>query len=215
MALSKQDHVEGMMLVYRKSIVQLRGSIEAAKTLLDILDFKRVEIQGAMEHKDLILDRYSNVKKTFELFLMTLTKGEEKFWVGHPIVELSVADAQDIAALMRRTNPEWWGETTPERIAERMNERLWLGMKIDGKLVSIGGATIDCWGSNIGTVATDESCRNRGFATSIVSALVEKILQKSNIALIHVESDNQPAMRVYTKVGFKHYKRYFMARAEK
>lgn len=215
MALSNQNHIKGIMMVYKKSIVQLRGSVEAARALLDELHLEKVEIQGSVEHKTLILDKFRNVKKTFELTLMTLKEGEENLWIRHPAVKLSVADAEDIATLMRHENPEWWGEVTAERIAEMMGERLWLGIKVERKLVSIGGATIDNWASNIVTVATHESYRNRGYATFIVSALVEQILQKSNLTLIHVESGNQPAIRVYTKVGFKPYKKYFVARAEK
>jgi len=61
----------------------------------------------------------------------------------------------------------------------------------------------------------NEGYRNRGYATSVVSALVEQILPESGLLLIHVESENKPAMRVYTKVGFKPYKRYFLANAER
>ena len=107
------------------------------------------------------------------------------------------------------------GETTEERVARRIEERLWLGIKVNGRLVSVGGSTVEDLGSNIAPVVTHESYRDRGYATSVVSALVEQILQKSSLLLIHVESDNKPAMRVYTKVGFKPYKRYFFANAEK
>jgi len=216
LALSNEKRIQGMMLVYKQSIVQLRGSVDAAAVLLDDLDFERItEIEGLDEHKAPILSRFRSARKAFEIILMTLRKGEENPQMRHPIARLSTEDAEDIAALMRRENPEWWAETTAERIAKRMNERLWLGTRIHGKLVSVGGATIDDWGSNIGTVVTHESYRNRGYATSIVSALVEQILQRSNLALIHVESGNQPAFRVYTKVGFRPYRRYFVARARK
>ena len=215
LALNQQNRIEGMMMTYRQRIVQLRGSVEAAKALLSKLDIEKVEIQGLEAHRPLILDRFKKVRTTFELILMTLRKGEEALRIRHPVVKLSVADAEEIAALMRAGDPEWWGETKARQIAERMKERLWLGIKVDGQLVSIGGATIDDWGSNIGTVVTHEDHRNRGYATSVVSSLVKQILQKSDLALIHVESNNPPAIRVYTKVGFKPYRRYFVARAEK
>ncbi len=133
----------------------------------------------------------------------------------HATVNLSTEDAEDIADLMRRGNPDWWGDATGERVAKRMNERLWLGVKVDGKLVSVGGATVEDLGSNIAPVVTREGFRNRGYATSVVSALVEQILRKSSLLLIHVESENRPAVRVYSKVGFKPYKRYFLANAER
>jgi len=215
LALDRKNRIDGMMMIYKQSIVQLRGSVEAAKTLLGKLDIEKIEIQGLEEHRTLILDKFKKPKTTLDLILMTLSKGAETLHIKHPVVKLSTADADDIAALMRQGDPEWWGETMSRKIAERMNERLWLGIKVDGQLVSVGGATLDVWGSNIGTVVTHEKHRNKGYATSIVSALVEQILQKSDLALIHVESNNPPAIRAYTKVGFKPYRKYFVARVEK
>ncbi len=215
LALSQQNRIEGMMMIYTRSIVQLRGNVEAAKALLAKLDMKKAEIQGLETHRALILDKFKKAKRTLELVLMTLRRGAETPQIKHPVVKLSTADAEGIAALMRHGDPEWWGETASRQIAERMNRRLWLGIRVDGQLVSIGGATLDDWGSNIATVVTHEKHRNRGYATSVVSSIVEQILQKSNLALIHVESNNPPAIRAYTKVGFKPYRRYFVARAEK
>jgi len=96
-----------------------------------------------------------------------------------------------------------------------MPERLWLGIKVNGKLVSIGGGRLDDWGSCIHTVATLEGYRNRGYATSIVSALVEQMLKRSKLALIYVETKNLPAVRTYTKAGFEPYKKYTVIRAER
>lgn len=215
LALNKENRIEGMMLIYRRSIVQLRGSVEAARALLSEFDIEKAEITGSEEHRALILDKFKRVKKISELILMTLRKGKETLHTKHRTVRLSVADADGIAALMRHADPDWWGGVTAERIAEGMKDHLWLGIKVDGNLVSVGGATLDDWGSNVGTVVTHERHRNKGYATSIVSALVNQIFQKSSLALIHVESDNHPAIRAYTKVGFKPYKKYFFARVEK
>jgi len=101
LALNRENRLDGMMLVYRQRIVQLRGSVEAAKTLLARLDIGKVEIQGLEEHRALILDKFKNVRKTLEIILMTLRRGEETPQRKHPLVRLSAADAEDIAALMR------------------------------------------------------------------------------------------------------------------
>lgn len=122
-------------------------------------------------------------------------------------------EAEEIADIMREADPEWWGEISTQHIAEGMKDRVWLGIRLDGKLVSIGNTRLTDWGSNIGVIATREEYRNRGYARSIVSALVKEILQKSDLALIHVLSDNFPAVRVYEKVGFRSHKQYFLARA--
>jgi predicted GNAT family acetyltransferase len=90
-----------------------------------------------------------------------------------------------------------------------------LGIKRDSKLVSIGLTRFMDFGSNIGAIATDRNYRNQGFATSIVSALVQEILKHSPSALIHVLKDNIPAVKVYSTVGFKPYKEYLLMRADR
>jgi predicted GNAT family acetyltransferase len=90
-----------------------------------------------------------------------------------------------------------------------------LGIRYDGKLVSVGLTRFVDFGSNIGAIATDQDYQNMGYATSIVSALVQEILKNSPRALIHVLSDNGPAIHVYSKVGFKPYANYLFIRGKK
>jgi GNAT superfamily N-acetyltransferase len=214
LALNQQDSIEGMMLVYADRMVQLRGTVEAARELLPRLDIEKAEIQCSPMHKELVLKWFKNVKKASYIFLMTLKKGEENLQITHELVKLAVEDSEDIAALMRHGNPDWWGDATGEDMAQGMDKRLWLGIKIDGRLVSVGGTTIEPMGSNIAPVVTHEKHRNKGYATSIVSALVKQILTSSELALIHVETANTPAVRVYTKVGFKPRRQFFLVKAE-
>ena len=210
----KENRIQGMMLTYRQSIVQLRGSAEAANALLDHLDLEKVEIQALMEHENMVLGRYKPLTR-HELALMTLRRGEERLHIRHPVVELNPTDAKEIACLMRQADPEWWGEAASQRIIEGMDERLWLGIKVGGKLVSLGGTRFTEWGSNIGVVVTEASHRCKGYATSITSTLVKKLLARCPMAFIHVLSDNAPAIHVYKKVGFKPYRAYFFARGKK
>jgi len=66
----------------------------------------------------------------------------------------------------------------------------------------------------IHTVATHEAHRNKGYAASITSYLVKLILEKTPIAIIYTLRDNPPANKIYKKVGFKPYKKYFIMRGE-
>lgn len=77
LALNQENRIEGMMLIYKQRIVQLRGSVEAARTLLAKLDIEKVEIQGLEEHRVLILEKFKKAKTTLELILMILRRGAE------------------------------------------------------------------------------------------------------------------------------------------
>jgi ribosomal protein S18 acetylase RimI-like enzyme len=148
------------------------------------------------------------------MVLMRLNRGEEHVQAVETPIRLSVEDAEEVASLLRRCDPEWWGEITSERLRERWQNMYWLGIICEEKLVSVGNARFDVdFATNIGVVATDEHYRDRGYATSIVSALVQEIFQRSPVALIHVIADNAPAVTAYTNVGFKPYKTYLSIRS--
>ncbi len=211
----EDDRIDGMMLIYKKNIVQLRGSCKAVKALLQRLDLLRVELQALELHKEHILERYEP-KIIHNMMLMVLNEGEEMLRLKHPIVMLDASDAEQIATIMMETNLEFWGTTTKQMIVEGMNRGgKWFGMRINEELVSVGGTRLTEWGGVIGAVATYEAHRNKGFAASIVSRLVKHIFADLSMAMIFVLRDNIPAVRVYEKVGFKPYRTYFFIRGER
>ncbi|MEM3770339.1 MAG: GNAT family N-acetyltransferase [Candidatus Bathyarchaeia archaeon] len=207
--------IHGMMLIYRGEIVNLRGSTEAAKALLEKLDLEKIEIQTLEEHKPHILEKYEPMA-THGMMVMLLRRGEEKLHIKHPVVGLDVSDAEQIATIMKAADPEFWGEVTSQDIVEGMNRGAkWFGVKSDGKLVSIGNAWTTEWISLIGIVATSEKYRNMGYATSVISTLVKEFLAVQPAMIIFVRSENAPAIHVYEKVGFKQYRKYFFMRGTK
>ena len=210
----ERHRIDGMMLVYNKRIVQLRGSSEAAVALLEMLDVEKVEIQSPEAYGQLILNKYrSTLKQSHRMMLMVLRKGEEGIHKRHSTVELDASYSHKIATIMRDVDPEYWGDITSQRIVEGMNQGMnWLGTKIGEELVSIGSTRLTEWAGLVGVVATNEKHRNKGYATSVVSELVKRILKEISLAMIFVLADNQPAIQAYTKVGFKTYKTYFFMR---
>ena len=201
----EEKEVLGSLLVFVDYNVQLRGSRKAVQKLLEYVDLEKVELQAPPDCEDVVCEKYKpRIKQN--MVLMCLNRGEESIQITEKPVRLGVEDAEDVADLMRRCDPEWWGEAKAEKVRTSLETTFALGIKKDGRLVSAGYTRLVDFASNINMVATDEKYRSRGYATSIVSALVEEILKRSPIALIHVIADNAPAVRAYSKVGFKPYK---------
>ena len=203
------DRIEGMMLIFKKSIAQLRGNPAAVESLLDRLDLEKAEIIAPLDCRDMILKKYKTSRE-YEMMLMSMEQGQENVQILHKPERLSLSDSAGIAKVVREANQEWWDDVTADRVQTSIRDNLWLGIKREGRLVSVGSTRFADIGSNIGIIATDREYRNRGFATSLVSALVREIFQRKTKALIHVLSDNDPAVRVYTSVGFKPYVTSFM-----
>jgi predicted GNAT family acetyltransferase len=208
----EDDQIEALMLIYRDYIVQLRGNSAAVQPLLEGLALENVELQAPLDCEDIVLKKFTAPRVKEEMMLMSLRNGEERIQVTTTPVRLSADDAEEVVELMRRADPSWWGETSVENMQRTLKEAYWLGIKQDGKIVSVGMMRLMDFASNIGIAATEEKYRNRGYATSIVSALVGEILKTSSTAIIHVIRDNAPAVRAYSKVGFKPYRTYLSIR---
>jgi RimJ/RimL family protein N-acetyltransferase len=208
----ENDEIEGLMLIYRDYVVQLRGNQPAVKALLDLLTIQKVELQAPPDCESLVLQKFESPRVKERMMLMRLGRGEENIQVTTTPVRLGNDAAEEIVELMRKADPSWWGETSTENMRKTLPETYWLGIKQDERIVSVGSTRLIDFASNIGVIATEEKYRNRGYATSIVSALITEILKTSPTAIIHVISDNTPALHAYSKVGFRPYKTYLSIR---
>ncbi|MBN1245428.1 GNAT family N-acetyltransferase [Candidatus Bathyarchaeota archaeon] len=209
LALGEADSVAGLMVIYNGCIVQVRGTREAVRLLLDEIDVEEVAVQAPLDCEDVAAGRFPVFEQKATVMLLSLKKGEENIKVTTEPEKLSVDDADEIAELMREAYPEFWSVITAEGIKESFAEASWVGIRHKGKLVAFGKAVSTPPVSHVAWVATHADYRNRGYATSILSALLKELFESSKTAFIYVLSDNSSAMQVYSAVGFKPYKRYF------
>jgi predicted GNAT family acetyltransferase len=210
LALDK-ERIEGLMPVFKDTIVQLRGSREAVRSLVKGLELQKIELTAPANCGDIISEYYA-APATYEIMMMHLDKGRETPRIVHQPEKLTPDDAEDIARVVREANYGWWDDTTAERVRNSIKDNFWAGIRREGRVVAMGSARFVDIGCNIGIVATDESYRNQGFATSIVSHLVKEIFTRHSKALIHVLTNNSPAVHVYSRVGFRPYASFFMIR---
>ena len=209
MALDEWDAVAGLMVVYLGCLVQVRGTCEAVRLLLEGLDVTGVTVQVPLDCADVVAGKFPIVEQKATVVFLALRKGEEKIDVTSETERLRIGDAGEIAKLMRDAYPEFWSQTTVEDVKESFEDALWVGIRREGKLAAFGKAVPTRPVSHVAWIATLEGYRNRGYATSVLSTLLKKLLGSSSTAVIYVLSDNPVAMRLYSKVGFKPYKRYF------
>jgi ribosomal protein S18 acetylase RimI-like enzyme len=207
----EDGEIKGMMVVFRNAIAQVRGERDAVAALLDFLEEEDMEIMVAREHRDLLGDRFT-AKLQKEVLMLHLKKGEEKLDIGLRPERLGPDDADEVAALLKLSFKEWWENATGERISKSMDKTVWMGIRDRGKIVALGSTRFFGFASNIFVIATHPDYENRGYATTMVSSLVEQILEHTDDVLIHVFTDNAPAMRVYTKAGFRHYSTYYVVK---
>jgi ribosomal protein S18 acetylase RimI-like enzyme len=203
------DEVAGLMVVYRGCLVQVRGTREAVSLLLEELDVEGVTVQAPLDCEDIVSAKFAVAEQKGMVNLLSLKKGEENLKVTAKLEKLGVADADEIAELMHEAYPEFWSIFTAEDVADGFEEAFWVGVRREARLVAFGKAVPTPIVGHVAWIATVEGYRNRGYATSVLSTLLKKLLASSSTAIIYVLGNNPTAMHVYSKVGFKLYKRYF------
>ena len=116
--------------------------------------------------------------------------------VEHASVELNVSHVQEMLALTELTKPGPFSRRTPELGS-------YLGVREAGQLVAMAGERLRFPGyTEISAVCTRPDYRGRGYAGSLVSALIQRIAGRDETPFLHVRTENVGARRLYEKLGF-------------
>ncbi|WP_034449600.1 ribosomal protein S18-alanine N-acetyltransferase [Butyrivibrio sp. AE2032] len=124
---------------------------------------------------------------------------------GLLIREALPEDIDSIMELEKGSIVHPWARSEFEDLISNSN-KLCLVAESDEKVVCYIGAETVLDECNIGNIVTDKVYRGRGFATELMSALMDE-LTKRGIAkvFLEVEHDNVPALALYEKQGFERY----------
>ena len=140
-----------------------------------------------------------NVTRHVELFEMVQEEDTaEKRDLAIPVMELSEADLNEMSTVYEATRPT-------RKLCQRIQKLgPFLGVRADGKLVAMAGLRMHLPGyREITTVATLPGYEHRGYATALVSALVERIRERNERPFLTVRTDNARAVEIYRRLGFR------------
>ncbi|MCW4005702.1 MAG: GNAT family N-acetyltransferase [Candidatus Bathyarchaeota archaeon] len=208
LALNPADEILGGLLVFQDRIAQLRGACESTEQLLGFCPETVTEFVAPFACKDTLLEQLREPELVEVMDLLCLQRGEETLRIGVEPSELDDSDVGAVVELMQQTYPEQWSDMSAKSLRSMFNAPVWVGIKEAGRLVSLGVASVTPAGSHICYIATHKAYRNRGYATSIVSVLTQKLLEKAPMVSINVMEENVAAVTAYRNVGFKFYTRY-------
>lgn len=117
--------------------------------------------------------------------------------VEHGVEDLNISNVQEMLMLTELTKPGPFGKRTPELGS-------YIGIRDAGQLVAMAGERLRLPGyTEISAVCTHPQHRGRGYASSLVSALIHKITKRDETPFLHVTTENVNAIHVYEKLGFK------------
>lgn len=111
--------------------------------------------------------------------------------------ELGEKDVPEMLALTELTKPGPFAKRTREL-------GTYLGIRRQGRLVAMAGERLRLPGyTEVSAVCTHPDHTGHGYAASLIGAMVERIQQRGESAMLHTAADNRRAIDLYERLGFK------------
>lgn len=112
------------------------------------------------------------------------------------VSELSAADSAEMVELAALTNPGPFKKRTCEL-------GTYVGIRRDGKLVAMAGERLKVPGyTEVSAVCTHPDHTGHGYARILMSAVMERILNRGETPFLHVRENNLRAIELYLRLGF-------------
>lgn len=113
------------------------------------------------------------------------------------LVELGEADAADMLALARQTEPGPFE-------AETWRMGRFFGVRREGRLVAMAGQRMHPPGHvELSGVCTLPECRGQGLATRLTRHVTRVILEGGETPFLHAWADNTGAIALYERLGYR------------
>lgn len=109
----------------------------------------------------------------------------------------------DVAAVNRLYSTEGGPTSYP---ASHLDEGVYYGVMADARLVAIAGTHVVSEAEGVavvGNVFTHPRYRNLGFSRIATSAVTRELLQRCPLVVLTVDQANEPAVRVYRRLGYE------------
>jgi predicted GNAT family acetyltransferase len=113
------------------------------------------------------------------------------------IAPLSETDVPEMLALTKLTRPGPFAKRTRE-----MGD--YFGIRVNGQLVAMAGERLRVPGyTEVSAVCTHPDHLGNGYATALVALLMQRIHARGERPFLHVRGDNERAIALYERLGFR------------
>jgi GNAT superfamily N-acetyltransferase len=219
------DEIFGYMLEFDGKSLTIRGDVRCTTELLKNATLTEPFISIEPHHLPIVGKLYEPVKplllidhKISPLLNMEVDRPRFKPQIKHRPKKMTANEYDTVGKLAAKVQEEFVSSIyppSPERIVEALKrERIAYGIYEGGKLVSFACGRPNSVAENlsyVGPVYTSPKFRGRGYATSICSALVDELLDKSEKITLGVSENNPAALKVYERIGFAKTGHKFLA----
>ncbi len=203
------NKIIGYMIEYNKRILHLRGQQRCVIPLLNNSSLTMPQFNIEPKHLSVVRGLFKPIEPADRVTdglvtsFITMKTTPETFTpvIRHKVQELKKRNAGELGELFG---------AEPKRTQDLL-KGVAFGIFKGSRLVSCA-ASPDILEdlAIIRGVQTAPDQRNKGYATSACSALVQRLHQMGKEAFLYVSKDNHSAIRVYKKIGFTETRRVFL-----
>ncbi|MCE7741564.1 MAG: GNAT family N-acetyltransferase [Candidatus Heimdallarchaeota archaeon] len=208
--------IVGLCLIWKNHIAHVRGhNSDVVRSLFETIpkDIPVKEINFEYKYTELLSELVPNPKHEIFLHRMKLNKEKmiPRFILDNQYLQrvLTESDAPIIAKLLAKADPKFWGDVNPNDFTFDESQ-IYVGLFDKKKLISYTLTWMDEEAAIIATAATHPKYQNKGLASYLVNESIHTMMDHTEIAIIHVMTENKPALRVYSKVGYEVYATFVM-----
>jgi len=185
------------------------GDPKANKTLIESIKPERAVLPRVLpEEEELILEALKGQSiSVYDVLIMACRPESFRPIITHRVVKLGPEHAELYSRFCRE---ERRARISLDEARKRLSEedKPVFAVIIDGRIVStalIYASLPEV--SLVGGVYTVPEFRGRGLATSVTSRATEEALSYSKVASLIVRADNEPAIKIYRRIGYEVYRR--------
>lgn len=204
------ENIFGYLMEINERIIHIRGIADCATPLLEKSELREPLFNIEPSHLNAVKKLYTGFRPTdatskgrITTYLsMKVSPQDFKYVETKDVRTIGKEDVEAVGNLLART---------PERIKDLM-KGLAFGLFDHGQLVAFAAAPEMLEDlAIIRGVYTMPTLRGRGFATKVCSAVIAKLIEEQKEVFLYVSKENNPALCVYRKLGFRETGHVFLS----